>query len=121
VYAPYYESYLFPNTASITATAQASGAKYMSLAFLQATSSGSCTVDWNSNSAQPLNSYNSDIASLRALGGDVIATFGGYSADKSGTEIADACTNVNSIAAAYESVITTLGLPGWIWTSSPIH
>ncbi len=110
VYAPYYETYLAPNTASLTATAQASGARYFSLAFLQATAKGSCSIDWNSNSSQPLNYYNSDIASLRALGGDVIATFGGYSADKSGTEIADSCTNVNQIAADYESVITTLGI-----------
>jgi hypothetical protein len=110
VYAPYYETYLFPNTDSITATAQASGAKYFSLAFLQATAKGSCTVNWNSSSAQPLNSYNSDIASLRALGGDVIPTFGGYSADHNGLEIADTCTNVSSIASAYESVITTLGV-----------
>jgi hypothetical protein len=32
VYAPYYETYLAPNTASLTATAQASGALYFSLA-----------------------------------------------------------------------------------------
>jgi hypothetical protein len=110
VYAPYYETYLAPNTPSLTATAQASGAKYFSLAFLQATSKGSCSIDWNSNSSQPLNYYNSDIASLRAMGGDVIPTFGGYSADHGGTEIADSCTNVQSIAADYESVITTLGV-----------
>jgi len=110
VYAPYYETYLAPNTASLTATAQASGAKYFSLAFLQATGKGSCSINWNSNSSQPLNYYNSDIASLRALGGDVIPTFGGYSADHGGTEIADTCTNVNSIAADYESVIATLGV-----------
>jgi hypothetical protein len=110
VYAPYYETYLAPNTPSITATAQASGARYFSLAFLQATSKGSCSIDWNSNPAQPLGYYNSDIASLRGLGGDVIPTFGGYSADHGGTEIADSCTNVSQIAADYESVITTLGV-----------
>jgi hypothetical protein len=110
VYAPYYETYLAPNTPTLTATAQASGARYFSLAFLQATSKGSCSIDWNSNSAQPLNYYNSDIASLRAMGGDVIATFGGYSADQGGTEIADSCTSVSQIAAGYESVITTLGV-----------
>lgn len=110
VYAPYYETYLAPNTASLTATAQASGVRYFSLAFLQATSKGSCSIDWNSNSSQPLNYYNADIASLRALGGDVIPTFGGYSADHGGTEIADTCTNVQSIAADYESVVTTLGV-----------
>jgi hypothetical protein len=110
VYAPYYETYLAPNTASITATAQASGARYFSLAFLQATKKGSCSIDWNSNASQPLDYYDSDIASLRAMGGDVIPTFGGYSADHGGTEIADSCTDVSKIASDYESVITTLGV-----------
>src|SRR5262249_51259807 len=110
VYAPYYETYLAPNTPSITATAQASGAKYFTLAFLQSTGKNSCSLNWNGNSAQPLNYSTSDIASLRAMGGDVIPSFGGYSADHNGTEIADSCTNVASIAADYESVITTLGV-----------
>ena len=110
VYAPYYETYLAPNTPSITATAQASGVKYYTLAFLQAIKKGSCTLDWNSSSTMPLNYYNADIASLRALGGNVIPSFGGYSADHSGTEIADSCTSVSSIVADYEQVITTLGV-----------
>jgi hypothetical protein len=110
VYAPYYETYLAPNTPGITATAQASGAKYFTLAFLQSTGKRSCSLDWNGNSAQPLNYYNSDIATLRAMGGDVIPSFGGYSADHGGTEIADSCTNVSQIAADYEQVITTLGV-----------
>ena len=110
LYAPYYETYLAPNTASITATAQASGASYFTLAFLQAAKKGSCTLDWNGNAAQPLSYYAQDIASLRGLGGDVIPSFGGFSADQGGTEIADSCTNVSQIAADYESVITTLGV-----------
>src|SRR5690348_17381302 len=110
VYAPYYETYLAPNTPSITATAQASGAKYMTLAFLQSTGKSSCSLDWNGNSAQPLSYYASDIAALRAAGGDVIPSFGGFSADQGGTEIADSCKDVSKIAADYESVITTLGV-----------
>jgi hypothetical protein len=110
VYAPYYETYLAPNTPSITATAQASGAKYFTLAFLQSTGKHSCSLDWNGLASQPLNYYNSDIASLRAMGGDVMPSFGGYSADHGGTEIADSCTNVSQIAADYEQVITTLGV-----------
>jgi hypothetical protein len=110
VYAPYYETYLAPNTPSISATSQASGVKYFTLAFLQSTGKGSCSLDWNGNAAQPLNYYASDIAALRAAGGDVIPSFGGYSADHGGTEIADSCTNVQSIAADYEQVITTLGV-----------
>jgi hypothetical protein len=109
-YAPYYETYLAPNTPSLTATSQASGAKYFTLAFLESTGKGSCTLAWNGNSSQPLNYYAADIASLRAAGGDVIPSFGGYSADQGGTEIADSCKDVNAIAAGYESVITTLGV-----------
>ena len=110
VYASYYETYLAPNTASITSTAQQSGAKYFTLAFLQSTGKNSCTLDWNGNSAQPLGYYASDIATLRAAGGDVIPSFGGFSADQGGTEIADSCTNVTQIATDYETVITTLGV-----------
>ena len=91
-------------------TAQQSGAKYFTLAFLQSTGKNSCTLDWNGNSAQPVQYHASDIAVLRATGGDVIPSFGGYSADQGGTEIADSCTNVSQIAADYESVITTLGV-----------
>jgi hypothetical protein len=110
VYAPYYETYLAPNTASIADTATASGAKYFTLAFLQSTGKNSCSLDWNGSSSQPLNYYASDIAALQAAGGNVIPSFGGYSADHTGTEIADSCKNVQSIAADYEQVITTLGV-----------
>ena len=50
--------------------------------------------------------FQDDIASLRALGGDVVPSFGGYSADHGGTEIAETCKSVAELAAAYESVIT---------------
>jgi hypothetical protein len=110
VYAPYYETYLAPNTPSIAATSQQSGAKYFTLAFLQTPKKGSCALDWNGSPAQPLNYYTADIAALRAAGGDVIPSFGGFSADQGGTEIADSCGSVSQIAADYESVITTLGV-----------
>jgi len=113
LYAPYYESYLAPQTPSVTATARASGAKFMTIAFLQSKGTKSCAVDWNGAASQPLSYYNADIASLRKLGGDVIPSFGGYSADTSGshdhgTEIADSCTSVQQIAAVYERVVQTL-------------
>ena len=64
----------------------------------------SCAVDWNSAASQPLTYYNADIGRLRKLGGDVIPSFGGYSADTFGShdhgaEIADSCTSVQQIAA----------------------
>jgi hypothetical protein len=43
VYAPYYETYLAPNTASIADTATASGANYFTLAFLEARWIGTAT------------------------------------------------------------------------------
>jgi hypothetical protein len=113
LYAPYYESYLAPHTASITATAKASGAKFQTIAFLQSKRTKSCGVDWNSAASQPLTYYDADIAKLRKLGGNVIPSFGGYSADTfgkhdHGTEIADSCTSVQKIAAVYEQVVRTL-------------
>ena len=105
VYAPYFETW---TTDSLTATTQQSGAKYFTLAFLETLSKSSCTLAWNGNRNDPVANgrYLSDIASLRALGGDVIPSFGGWSADQGGTEIADSCKDVNTIAAAYEDVIT---------------
>ena len=106
VFAPYFEAY---NSDSPATLSQESGAKYLTMAFIQAPSAGSCTIDWNGDTSQPISSstYGSDFATIRASGGDVIPSFGGYGADHDGTEIADSCTNVSSIAAAYESVVTT--------------
>jgi len=105
VYAPYFETW---TTDGLTTTGQQSGAKYFTLAFLETLSKSSCTLAWNGNRNDPVANgrYLSDIASLRALGGDVIPSFGGWSADQGGTEIADSCKDVNTIATAYEDVIT---------------
>src|SRR6476659_9373492 len=105
VYAPYFETW---TTDGLTTTAQQSDARYFTLAFLETLSKTSCTLAWDGNKADPVANghYLSDIASLRAIGGDVIPSFGGWSADQGGTEIADSCTDVNTIAAAYEDVIT---------------
>jgi hypothetical protein len=106
VYSPYFETW---TTDSITTIAQQSGARYFTLAFLETLSKTSCTLAWNGDRARTIGSgaYASDIASLRAIGGDVIPSFGGWSADQGGTEIGDSCANVNSILAAYQSVVTT--------------
>ncbi|SEO31399.1 glycosyl hydrolase family 18 protein [Actinacidiphila rubida] len=106
VFAPYFEAY---NGDSLSGLASQSGNKYLTMAFIQAATKGSCTPYWNGDSGMPIASANfgSDISTLRASGGDVIPSFGGFTADDTGTEIADSCTDVNSIAAAYEKVITT--------------
>jgi chitinase len=110
VFAPYFESY---NTTDDPAVyASESGSKYLTMAFLQTATPGSCTVDWNGSPTTPIAwaQYGKQIAQIRAHGGDVIPSFGGYAADDGGTEIADSCTDVQQIAAAYENVVTTYGV-----------
>ncbi|MDJ0343568.1 glycosyl hydrolase family 18 protein [Streptomyces sp. H10-C2] len=109
VFAPYFEAYNGDSPAALSAQ---SGAKYLTMAFIQTPSKGSCTPYWNGNTGMPIasSSFGADIATMRAAGGDVIPSFGGYTADNTGTELADSCTNVNSIAAAFENVITTYGV-----------
>jgi GH18 family chitinase len=109
VYAPYFETW---TTDSISATSTASGVRYFTLAFLETTGKRSCTLAWNGVKTQTVAAgrYLSDIASLRAAGGDVIPSLGGWSADQGGTEIGDSCSDVASIAAAYEQLVTTYGV-----------
>ncbi|HEV2374719.1 MAG TPA: chitinase [Streptosporangiaceae bacterium] len=106
IYAPYFETYL---PGMISPLAQSSGARYFTLAFIQTPKKGSCTPTWDGSAKAPISAgkYLPDIAKLRAMGGDVIPSFGGYSADQGGTEIADSCTSVAKIAQAYEQVVTT--------------
>jgi hypothetical protein len=106
VYAPYFETYLAKS--DIASVARASGAHYLTLAFIQTPKKGSCTATWNGDAKLPLTGghYLGEIAALRAMGGDVIPSFGGYSADHAGTEIADSCTSVSKIAAAYELLVS---------------
>ena len=108
VYAPYFETWTGD---SISGIAQQSGAHYLTLAFLETTGKTSCTLGWNGSKTQTVaaGTYVQDIAALRTGigGGDVIPSFGGWSADQGGTEIGDSCKNVASIAAAYEQVVTT--------------
>jgi len=106
VYAPYFETW---TTDSLTTVSQQSGVKHFTLAFLETTSRTSCTLAWNGVASQTVASgrYLSEIATLRASGGDVIPSFGGWSADQGGTEIGDSCKDVNSIVAAYKELVTT--------------
>jgi hypothetical protein len=106
VFAPYFETWTSDSIATI---ARQSGDRYLTLAFLETLGKSSCTLAWNGSRSQTLASgrYEADIAALRGAGGDVIPSFGGWSADQGGTEIGDSCKDVNAIASAYESVVTT--------------
>ena len=109
VFAPYFETW---TTDGLTATAQASGVRYFTLAFLETTSKTSCTLAWDGVASEPASGgkYLSDIASLRGLGGDAIPSLGGWSADQGGTEIGDSCKDVASIEAAYEQLVNVYGI-----------
>jgi len=100
-FAPYVDTSARQDLGAIAAAA---GTKYVTAAFMLA--GGGCTPAWN-GAADPTftSSLKAGIADLRAKGGDAIASFGGAN----GTELAQACTDVPSLKAAYKSVIDTYG------------
>src|SRR5579862_9009033 len=111
VYAPYFESWDSAD-GGLAQLSAASGAKYLTLAFLETDQAGSCTAYWNGATSTPISataagSFGAGIAAIQARGGDVIPSFGGYTADTTGTELADSCTSVDAIAKVYESLVTT--------------
>ncbi len=107
VYAPFFQTW---RPAGIKLIAQQSGVRYLTLAFVEATSRTSCIPAWNADPTQKVadGRYLSGIAALRQMGGDVVPSFGGYSADHNGNEIGDSCHSLADLVAAYKSVITTL-------------
>nr|WP_239157763.1 chitinase [Streptomyces sp. SID13726] len=109
VAAPYFETWTGESPAALAA---ASGNKYLTLAFLQTAAPGSCTAYWNGATDQPISrsTLGRDIAAIQARGGDVIPSFGGWSADTTGTELADSCTSVDAIAGVFRSLVTTYGI-----------
>src|SRR5262249_42037740 len=106
VFSPYFYAW---SDDTLTGLANQSGARYFTLAFLETLGPSSCTLAWNGDSHRTVGSgdYASDIANLRALGGDVTISLGGATADEDGREIGDSCKDVTKIAAAYEKAITT--------------
>ncbi|MFC8450140.1 ricin-type beta-trefoil lectin domain protein [Kitasatospora sp. NPDC057223] len=101
--APYVETWNSP--AALTNARTATGLKYFTLAFV-INGGGSCNPTFNGDIPLTDAGWTGAINTLRAAGGDVIASFGGAS----GTELAQACTSVSSLQAAYKNVIDTLNL-----------
>jgi Glycosyl hydrolases family 18 len=108
LYAPYYEAY---QQGSLTALAQQAGVRFVTLAFASAAGqspANACKLTWDgtgvSLSRSPLKS---SVLALRARGGGAIISFGGWTADQGGTEIAESCDSASAIAAAYEQVISS--------------
>ncbi|HEY5399821.1 MAG TPA: ricin-type beta-trefoil lectin domain protein [Trebonia sp.] len=80
----------------------ATGDKYYTLAFL--VSQSGCTPDWE-DGGYSLGTFNSQISALQAAGGNVIISSGGAGA----TELAQTCTNVSQLTAAYQNIVNTTG------------
>ena len=108
LYAPYYEAY---QPGSLTGLAQQAGVRFVTLAFASAAGqspANACKLTWDgtvvSLSRSPLKS---SVRALRARGGGAIISFGGWTADQGGTEIAESCDSASAIAGAYERVISS--------------
>lgn len=103
LFAPYFQSYRGTDLAAAT---EASGARYVDIAFLETAGSGSCTLEWRDVGAATKDGvFTAGIRQLRARGGDVIMSFGGAAASARLSELADSCTSVDAIAAELERVI----------------
>jgi chitinase len=87
----------------MAADMKASGDKYYTLAFL--TSKSGCTLQWE-DGGDAVGAFKSQISSLQSAGGNVAASFGGAGSK----ELAETCTSVSSLAAAYGKIVSTYGI-----------
>ncbi|WP_406431433.1 chitinase [Streptomyces sp. NBC_00631] len=93
-----------PNAATIM---DATGLKAFQLAFVLAPNGGGCTPTWGGTAAVSSDTaVQSVINAIRAKGGDVSVSIGGYG----GTKLGQTCADAASTAAAYQQVITKYGL-----------
>ncbi|MFJ9382076.1 chitinase, partial [Streptomyces sp. NPDC101455] len=100
--APYLE--LSSGTAGdMAADMRATGLKNYTLAFLIPKSG--CTPQWEAGNSA-LGAFTSQVDTLKAAGGNVIISFGGAE----GGELAQTCTSVSALTAAYASVVNTYGI-----------
>ncbi|HEY4454952.1 MAG TPA: carbohydrate binding domain-containing protein [Pseudonocardiaceae bacterium] len=102
--------YLMPldnNPPAISTIMSSSGEKEFNLAFVL--DSGGCTPAWDGSSSELVSSDTAvaaDISAIRAAGGDVAVSFGGYN----GTELGSTCGSASALANAYQQVITKYNL-----------
>ncbi|MBT2408499.1 MULTISPECIES: cellulose binding domain-containing protein [unclassified Streptomyces] len=101
--APYVDTSLYP-AYDLLDTAAKTGVTEFNLAFI--TSGGSCSPLWGGTTALDADRVASQIAALRAKGGDVRVSFGGAA----GSELGLVCTSPTSLAAAYGKVVDAYGL-----------
>lgn len=102
--APFVDLGAFP-TPNLTQIAETTGLRSFSLGFI-VNGTSSCQATWFNAFTMSQGFEKDDINSLRALGADVKPSFGG----EAGTELAQACTDVNALTAQYQSVIDAYNL-----------
>jgi chitinase len=78
---------------------QKTGVKAFTLAFILA--KGGCNPAWDGSAGLTSAAHKNRINAIRAAGGDVVISFGGYS----GPKLGNACSNETQLAAAYQKVI----------------
>jgi hypothetical protein len=98
-YAPYMDMGRYP-TIKLSSMAEETGVRYFTLAFVLA-GHKNCKPAWYGASNLNYLNLTDDLEALRALGGDVIVSFGGAG----GTELAINCPDAETLAAAYQTVI----------------
>ncbi|MER7007392.1 chitinase [Dactylosporangium sp. NPDC000555] len=85
----------------------ATGQKAFQLAFILAPNGGGCTPTWDGTRAVSSDTDAANlIARIRANGGDVSVSIGGYG----GTKLGQTCGTPAATAAAYQQVVTKYGL-----------
>ncbi|WP_433893911.1 lectin [Streptomyces sp. CA-111067] len=87
-----------------TTIMNATGVKWFTLAFVL--SNGTCNPQWDGGRALTGGVDQSTINKVRAAGGDVVPSFGGYS----GNKLEESCTSASALAGAYQKVISAYGL-----------
>ena len=85
----------------------ATGTKYYTLAFL--TPQSGCTPEWE-DGGNSVAAFTSQVSAIQAAGGNVIISFGGEPDGNTPNEIAQTCTNVSQLTAAYQNVVNTYGV-----------
>ncbi|MFD9353196.1 carbohydrate binding domain-containing protein [Streptomyces sp. NPDC060031] len=92
------------NPPSATTVMNATGAKWFTMAFIL--SSGGCNAAWDGQRPLTGGADQSTINAVRAAGGDVVPSIGGWSGNKLGPN----CASAAALAGAYQQVINAYGL-----------
>jgi hypothetical protein len=106
-FAPYVDVNHYPPL-SLISTYNETGLKYYTLAFI-ISQNNTCTPAWGGAIPLDQDHYVQEINYIRAMGGNVVVSFGGAS----GTELAQACDSVSSLQAVYQAAIDKYNL-NWI-------